>query len=408
METSGLKKKIAIISSSFPPLGAGGISSAHYNLYKALKDIGFIVKVFTFSDNRASSKQEEDVVRYGTPPVIVKVIRLLNNLFFKITDRYKIAYQFSDILQSALGSIRINFSLSRFRPDVLVLPDHGCPGFFIKKGRYYTILISHHNPARFLNNPLFGIHSEKDARMAIQTENRALKKVDRVICPSNYMKETFMKTYEFNGPIVVVPNVIDDRLISSIPVDDVRKHLGLREDAVMVYIPSAGSKYKGSSLVFEIIRRLSERCGEKIGFYLSGSISAELQHELSFVADSVKLFMPGTVSLHKNISIVKSCSFGVSPTLIESFGMAILEANFCRLPMVSFDVGGNADIVSNGENGFLVPYFDVNKLVYFAEKLLDKSFCDEMRTRTVNFVHDRFKTEIVVRKFLKFIDGEDH
>lgn len=394
-------KRIAIVSGSFPPFGAGGVASAHYNLYRALVHKGYDVKVFTYN---VKGKREDDVIRHGTPPLIVRLIRSLIYLFFSVVDRGKIAYQLSDILVSAWGSIKINSSLMRFRPDVLVLPDHGCPGFFInKKIGCKFVLISHHNPMRFLDESLLGIHSRVDAQMALRIENRALRKVDHVICPSNYMKGEFNKSYKFNGSVSVVPDMVDEDLIASVPANDLRGDLGLPEGSALIYIPSAGSRLKGSLFIPEIIQRLAGQSDRKVGFYLSGDVSDDLRHELSSALPNKALFIPGRLSLEKNISIVKACSFGISPTLIESFGMAILEANFCGLPMVVFDAGGTADVIRNGENGFIVPRLDVDKLVYYSEKLLDDGLRNEMREKTVRYVHDRFNAEVVAVKFLEVL-----
>lgn len=48
----------------------------------------------------------------------------------------------------------------------------------------------------------------------------------------------------------------------------------------------------------------------------------------------------------------------VQPSLSEGMSVAILEAMFCGLPIVATDVGGNAEAVSHGENGLIVPARD--------------------------------------------------
>jgi glycosyltransferase involved in cell wall biosynthesis len=267
-----------------------------------------------------------------------------------------------------------------------------------------TILISHHNPARFLNNPLWGLHSEYDSRLTINCENKILRKVDAVVCPSDYMREMFKKTYKYSGPVTVIPNIVAAELIDSIPVHDIRANLGLQQDSLLIYMPSAGSAYKGARYVFEIIRRLSSYSPKEIGFYLSGGIGAPLEYELQFVPSNAKVYAPGHRNYRDNLAIVKACSFGVSPTLVESFGMAILEGNVCGLPMVSFDVGGNAEVVSNGKSGFLVPYLDIESLVAAACRLMDNKYRASIRRETVQYVADRFNSDEVVEKFMRVMN----
>lgn len=45
----------------------------------------------------------------------------------------------------------------------------------------------------------------------------------------------------------------------------------------------------------------------------------------------------------------------VSPTLYESFGITLIEAQACRKPVVASDVGSVPEIIKDGETGLLVP-----------------------------------------------------
>lgn len=404
--------RIAIISSSCPPWITGGISSAHYNLYCALKKRGYNVNLFTFTDHGKDIHEENDVVRDGTPKILLAILRYASGIYSYILNRIEnsqYAYQIPYIAESAIGSIKASISVKRFKPNVIIVPDNGAPGFFIRKmNGCQTVFISHHNPVRFLNEPLFGIFSEKDAKLASIMEDKTLKKVDKVIVPSRYMKDKFKETRTFSGPVEVIPNLVDNKFIETIPVYDLRKYLGLHGDAPVIYIPSAGSRLKGSRFVFEIIRRLSAVYEQNIGFYLSGDIKDDLlERELDFAPDNAKIFMPGNVSYYENISFVKGCSFCISPTLIESFGMAILEANFCSLPVVTFKVGGNEDIISDGENGFLVPMLDIEKMIFYSVQLFGKTLREVMRTRTLSLVNEKFNADAICERYMNFICRND-
>jgi glycosyltransferase involved in cell wall biosynthesis len=362
-------KRIAIVASSCPPIVTGGISSAHYNLYRALKRRGFIVKVFTYTDHNNHLDVDDDILRFGTPKLLLKMLNIVTIFYHSVLLRietFQHAYQFPYILESACGSLKVSRALRSFKPNVLILPDNGAPGFFIKKVAHCTsVFISHHNFLRLTGEPLLGKFARRDAQLSHRIEKKSLKKIDKVICPSNYMKAIFNQTHNFDGPVAVIPNIVDAALIDTISANDIRKVLSLPDNAPVIYIPSAGSSLKGSQFVFELIRRIAAACGREIGFYLSGDIDDLVKRELCFVPPNAKIFAPGHSSYNENISVVKACSFCVSPTLIESFGLAILEANFCGLPVVTFDVGGTADIIVNGENGILVPFLDIEALIFY-------------------------------------------
>ena len=398
-----MSKKIAIVSSSCPPVSSGGVASSHYHLYRALTQQGFQVRLYTFEDYKAALT-ENDVTRVGISPKLVNGLRRLIGWYFRIVDPSKINYHFADVVVSAWPCMMLNSAIRNFQPDVLILPDHGCPGLCIAKPKgCRIILISHHNPVRFLNNPLWGLHSEHDARLAVACENTVLQKVDAVVCPSKYMQEMFNKTYVYSGPVTVIPNMVDVDLIASIPPYDIRGKLALPDDSVVIYIPSAGSVHKGARFVFEIVRRISSYATKDIGFYLSGSITPMLAYELRFAPSNAKIYAPGQVSYAENLAIVQACSFGVSPTLIESFGMALLEASICGVPMVAFDVGGTADVVSNGRSGILVPFLDIEALIQSACRLLQADSCANLRGETASYVADRFRSELTVEKFVSLM-----
>lgn len=65
-------------------------------------------------------------------------------------------------------------------------------------------------------------------------------------------------------------------------------------------------------------------------------------------------------------------SFFVMTSISEGFGLALLEARSCSLPMISFDCpNGPSEIIDEGVNGFLVPCYDVAKMVKRAEYLIE-------------------------------------
>ena len=76
--------------------------------------------------------------------------------------------------------------------------------------------------------------------------------------------------------------------------------------------------------------------------------------------------------LYGPISDVKkeylSSSVFVLPSRFEGFGLVIIEAMACGVPVVAFDCeNGPRSIIADGETGFLIPPFDINVL---AEKMM--------------------------------------
>ncbi len=403
--------RIAIITETFPPIGVSGISSAHYNLFRLFKGNGRDVKAFTFNDDTSGHRiqsNDPEVFHYGISSklrvriqfLVSKIYKYQRKLFYK-TDTYLPAYQLIDIVTSNLASRKINKELIKFNPDVVILPDHGVPGFSIRKikGARY-IHISHHNPIRFINNPLFGFQSTYDACLAVKIERKSLAKIDAVICPSNYMKDVFISTFGNKIPVSVLPNLIDNKFIESIEAVSVNNKIDLDPGFPIVYIPSGGSSVKGERFVIEIIRRLAFTYQYRIGFYVSGGLNLIQKEELKISGTLSKLvYSPGEVDNPTNIAFIKSCTVCVSPTLIESFGMANLEANFCNVPVVTFNVGGNRELIEDGQNGFVVPFLDLEAMMLKTCDLLD----GKIQLNPHAFVNSKFSVVALEGKYNEFI-----
>lgn len=384
-EMEKLKLRIAVISPSCPPLGGGGISSAHFNLALKLKEKGYPVILTTFDDRSANSNDPDFIYRFGVPGFLKKLLSSLLTRFFRWKEPGTLSYQTRDILSSQWGAWRCRQVLKKFRPDIVVLPDHGCPGLSIGKvGQEKSIFISHHNPARFTSPLIFQAPlSSRDIKFAMALEKKSLNNIDHVICPSSYMANFFKESHGYEGPLSVVPNFLDDKFFENIVPIPVAKKLGMPPGSPVVYIPSGGSSVKGGRYLSEIIRRVAY-ANPACLFYVSGPREAVTRYELQLWGLDKRIFWPGHVDYATNLAYIASCTLCISPTLAESFGMALLEANYLGLPAIAFDVGGNAEIIRNGENGYLIPLLEIDSLVEKTLSLLASSNIELMRSMSKN------------------------
>lgn len=370
-------KKVAIISNTFPPLsGGGGVASSHYNLYRQLQMNGFEVKVFTFDDSFVNCDKKpllsQDIIRFGLTKKEIKSLNLIN-YFRRKVDQWilkksaddHLKFQYYLLQKTEIVVKKINPLLIQYNPEIVFLPSNGVPVSKLVKipnARYFHIC--HHNPMQYIGNPLMTEHSLADAKKAIAFEQKALSKIDVVICVSNYMKYLFMQTFRFEKTVVVLPNIVDDSYINTIQKIDLHLLLEVDKNYPIVYIPAGGIKTKGEQFVIELIRRISRELNYKVGFYISGKLSRAQQFELSFLTSyNLHIFVAGDISNEQNLAHVKDCTLCVSPTHTENYSMAFIEALFMEIPCVVFDVGGNADIIQNDKTGYLIPYCDMEQMI---------------------------------------------
>lgn len=100
----------------------------------------------------------------------------------------------------------------------------------------------------------------------------------------------------------------------------------------------------------------------------------ELRPELEAAIDAAEL--RGRVNLMGNspsvYEVYQNYDFLVMTSRLEGFPMVLLEASANALPLVAFDVEtGPREIITDGENGFLLPAFDEEGMIAAVRRLMD-------------------------------------
>ena len=97
----------------------------------------------------------------------------------------------------------------------------------------------------------------------------------------------------------------------------------------------------------------------------------------------------------------------VNPALTEPFGLTLLEASSCGLPIISTDDGGPKEIRSKCENGLLVDVTDINKLKRIIEKgIQNNSLWKAWSRNGIEGVHRHFSWNNHVRNYLSILTSK--
>jgi glycosyltransferase involved in cell wall biosynthesis len=123
------------------------------------------------------------------------------------------------------------------------------------------------------------------------------------------------------------------------------------------------------------------------------------------VSDYIKFV--GKVS-NPNVLLLyyQSADIFVLPTkLLEGFGMVILEAMSCGVPVVSTPVGGPVEVLKNFDEHLLCkgtePYDIYERIKYF---LLNKNELQKIAEKCREFVIKNYSKEIFIEEFKKEIE----
>jgi glycosyltransferase involved in cell wall biosynthesis len=92
-------------------------------------------------------------------------------------------------------------------------------------------------------------------------------------------------------------------------------------------------------------------------------------------------------------------------TFYEHHPFAVLEALSSQLPVVTTNVGGIPETITNGKNGFMCQPFDANEFSERITFLLEHpEAAKEMAFQARKTIVERFDWRLVVQKVLKVYD----
>lgn len=104
------------------------------------------------------------------------------------------------------------------------------------------------------------------------------------------------------------------------------------------------------------------------------------------------------------VSLYSSASVFLLPTRMEGWGLAIMEAMAAGCPVVSSPVGGVKELISEGENGLLVPVGDVYGIAGAVERLLDDAKLREQLCASAKETVGKYTWESSAQKTLEIYE----
>jgi len=112
------------------------------------------------------------------------------------------------------------------------------------------------------------------------------------------------------------------------------------------------------------------------------------------------IFMNSTLDTKKFLQIMDIFIF---PSLQEGLGLSLLEAMACGKACIATTIGGISDIITDGENGLLVPPSDSYHLKEAIKRLLlDKKLCSNIEQHALQSVKHKFSLDKMVDGTVEF------
>jgi len=150
-----------------------------------------------------------------------------------------------------------------------------------------------------------------------------------------------------------------------------RKHYDV--DGPLVVFLSAMSYDKGTVHLVEAVRCLW-RGGRDLDLVLAGTVLTPFRRYMEGLplADRDRMLVLGPVDEAEKRDLLAASDIVVMPSRTDSFGILYLEAWLHRKPVIGARTWGVNDVITDGQDGLLVPFGDVSALAQAIAYLLDR------------------------------------
>ncbi len=241
-------------------------------------------------------------------------------------------------------------------------------------------------------------------------ETRLAKKSTGIIAISDIQKKELWKDHKIcpEHKIKVIPLGFD---LGKFRVDlpekrsETRKKYGLDEKEVAVAIVGRLAPIKNHDFFLTLVESLLAKGIKHARFFIVGD--GELKAEIEARSKAINQQYGEKIVLTSWITDIASFNAGMDIICLtsnnEGTPVSLIEAQACDVPVVTTDVGGVRDIVSEGETGYIIPKGDLKQ---FAEKLGLLIENEEIRRKMSqngwNFVREKFHYTRLVADMQKY------
>ena len=228
-------------------------------------------------------------------------------------------------------------------------------------------------------------------------ERYLAKKSTGIIAISNLQKKELCETHKITTAkkIEVIPLGFDLKKFQDHYSENriaVRKEYDLNDDTLALCIIGRLAPVKDHFFFLDVIEELSSQTDRKIKIFIVGD--GELREEINSRVDLLK---------NKGVDIIMTswifdiAKFNAGMDIMcltsknEGTPVSLIEAQASNLPVISTDVGGVSDIVSQNETGFIISRKGKGEFVEKLKTLVENDdLRNKMKTKGWDHVHLKF------------------
>ena len=283
-------------------------------------------------------------------------------------------------------------ALQRFRPDSVLCGGYNFPAF------WEALIWAKFHSAHFV---AWIESTSRDQRspsvLAAFIKRRFIHNCSAFAVPG---KSAFEYVTSMGVPperIHTAPNAVDNQRFANLAHSVREREAQCRSELGLPprYFVYAGrvTREKGVFQLLEAYTQLEPELRAQVGLVLVGEETAK--NELILMKSAAKIYpgnviFPGFAQRDQLAAFYALAEVMVFPTLSDTWGLVVNEAMACGLPIIASDAAGcAADLVHDGENGYVVPAASVEKLAAaMATFARDPQLASRMGQRSARLIGD--------------------
>jgi phosphatidylinositol alpha-1,6-mannosyltransferase len=233
---------------------------------------------------------------------------------------------------------------------------------------------------------------------------------DKLIAVGNETIRAGVKHGIAEDKFVFIPNGVDtEKNIAPSNHSEIEKILGQSiKDKKIILTSGRLARRKG---VAWFVENVMPKLPNNVIYIVAGSgpDKENILNKISKGNLTERVFMLGYVPDETRNMLFSTCDIFVQPNIkipgdIEGFGISVIEAAACRLPVVASRLEGLQDAIKDGKNGFLIDSENTEGYVEKISQLLsNEETLLEFGEKARIFVVGNYSWEIIIRKYIEEI-----
>ena len=197
------------------------------------------------------------------------------------------------------------------------------------------------------------------------------------------------------GKVEVIPNGVDMTTFNeAVDGSSMRARLGVKEEPLIVAAIRLVKRKGPGHLIAAFSKVLKDIPNAKLAIAGWGPEAANLKIKIDELGIAGSVHMLGAIQREEVAELMAAADVFVLPSLVESFGMVLLEAMAVGTPVVCTRTQGAADIIEGGVNGVTVPPADDDALAEAIVRVSNnRELAKRLRTNGLKTVKEKFSWE---------------